>query len=58
MEEVIISTPFHQLQSENVMKVERATMDELERTGALNLADGITDIAGVQSITRDPINHR
>ena len=51
MEEVIISTPFHQLQSENVMKVERATMDELERTGALNLADGITDIAGVQSIT-------
>ena len=51
MEEVIISTPFHQLQSENVMKVERATVEELSRTGALNLADGISNIAGVETIT-------
>jgi len=51
MEEIIISTPFHQLQSENVMKVERATMKDLARKGGLHLADGITEIAGVQSIT-------
>ena len=51
MEEIIISTPFHQLQSENVMKVERATLDEISRTGAINLADGLTQIAGVESIT-------
>lgn len=54
IEEVIISTPFHQLQSENVMKVERATLEEISKTGALNLAEGVTAIAGVQSITTGP----
>ncbi|SDR83409.1 TonB-dependent receptor [Gramella sp. MAR_2010_147] len=51
IEEVIISTPFHQLQSENVMKVERESVSELNKKGALNLADGITQIAGVESLT-------
>ena len=51
MEEVIVSTPFHQLQSENVMKVERATVDELKKSGALNLSEGISNLAGVESIT-------
>lgn len=51
MEEVIISTPFHQLQSENIMRVERATLEKLGRKGAVNLADGITQISGVESIT-------
>ncbi|MFD1095779.1 TonB-dependent receptor [Salegentibacter chungangensis] len=51
MEEVIISTPFHQLQSDNVMKVERENMKELNKKGALNLSDGITQIAGVESVT-------
>ena len=51
MEEVIVSTPFHQLQSENVMKVERATVEELSRNGSLNLSEGISELAGVESIT-------
>ena len=51
MEEVIVSTPFHQLQSENVMKVERESVSELNKQGAINLSDGITQIAGVESIT-------
>ncbi|MDR5590123.1 TonB-dependent receptor [Christiangramia sp. SM2212] len=51
MEEVIISTPFHQLQSENVMKVERESVSELNKKGAINLSDGITQIAGVESLT-------
>ncbi|MFV8839180.1 TonB-dependent receptor [Salinimicrobium soli] len=51
IEEVIISTPFHQLQSDNVMKVERTTVTELTRSGALNLAEGISSIAGVETIT-------
>ncbi|MGB7784868.1 MAG: TonB-dependent receptor [Salinimicrobium sp.] len=50
MEEVIVSTPFHQLQSENVMKVERLNADEL-KNGALNLSEGISSIAGVENIT-------
>ncbi|SOC80217.1 iron complex outermembrane recepter protein [Salinimicrobium sediminis] len=51
MEEVIISTPFHQLQSENVMKVERVTMEGLQRTGGNRITDGITQIAGVETVT-------
>lgn len=51
MEEVIVSTPFHQLQSENVMKVERESISELNKKGAINLSDGITQIAGVESLT-------
>ena len=51
MEEVIVSTPFHKLQSENVMKVERANMKGLKTTGALTLTDGITNIAGVENVS-------
>ena len=51
MEEVIVSTPFHQLQSENVMKVERESVSELNKRGAVTLADGISQIAGVESLT-------
>ncbi|WP_027127004.1 TonB-dependent receptor [Gelidibacter mesophilus] len=51
MEEIIISTPFHKLQSENVMKVERKTIANLKAKGAVTLADGLTTIAGVESIT-------
>ncbi len=51
MEEVIISTPFHQLQRDNVMKVERQTIQDMKNQGATNLSEGITNIAGVESIT-------
>jgi iron complex outermembrane receptor protein len=51
IEEVIVSTPFHQLQSENVMKVERVTMENLKRTGGTTLTDGLSQIAGVETIT-------
>ena len=51
MEEIIISTPFHKLQSENVMKVERLSANDLNSIGALNLSEGITQIAGVSVIS-------
>ena len=51
MEEVIISTPFHQLQSDNVMKVERITTQNLTKIGAVNLSEGIANIAGVSTIS-------
>ncbi|WP_313791365.1 TonB-dependent receptor [Lacinutrix neustonica] len=51
MEELIISTPFHKLQSENVMKVEREALSELQRQGAVTLSDGLTSIAGVESVS-------
>lgn len=51
MEAVIISTPFHKLQSENVMKVERKSIAALQTHGSVTLAQGITDIPGVESVT-------
>lgn len=51
MEEVIVSTPFHKLQSENVMKVERISTKDLNSMGAVTLADGIKNIAGVDIIS-------
>ncbi|MFK5972609.1 MAG: TonB-dependent receptor [Flavobacteriaceae bacterium] len=51
MEEVIVSTPFHKLQSENVMKVEHAKVSEFKARGAITLADGITSMPGVESIS-------
>ena len=51
MQAVIVSTPFHKLQSENVMKVEQQSITNLKANGAVNLADGITNIAGVESVT-------
>ncbi|MCK7591074.1 TonB-dependent receptor [Subsaxibacter sp. CAU 1640] len=51
MEEVIVSTPFHKLQSDNVMKVERESVSDLKSKGSVTLADGISNIAGVESVT-------
>jgi iron complex outermembrane receptor protein len=51
MEEVILSTPFHKLQRENVMKVEQANLGDLRTGGSITLADGITKIPGVQSVS-------
>ncbi len=51
MEDVIISTPFHKLQSENVMKVEQEKVADLKANGSVTLADGITNIAGVESVS-------
>ena len=51
MEEVIVSTPFHKLQRENVMKVEQARLSDLKTKGAVTLSEGITNIPGVSSVS-------
>ena len=51
MEEIIISTPFHKLQSENVMKVEQQKIADLKANGLITLSEGITAIPGVESIS-------
>ena len=51
MESIIISTPFHKLQSDNVMKVEQKTVADLKASGAVTLSEGITNIAGVENVT-------
>lgn len=51
IEEVIVSTPFHRLQRENVMKVDRITMEKINSMGAITLADGIKNISGVDLVS-------
>lgn len=51
MDEIIISTPFHKLQRENVMKVDRISAKDIINSGALTLAEGITEIPGVSTIS-------
>ncbi|MGI9552047.1 MAG: TonB-dependent receptor [Aurantibacter sp.] len=51
MEEVIVSTPFHKLQRENVMMVEHRPLTELRAKGAITLSDGISNIAGVSNVS-------
>lgn len=41
MEEVIVSTPFHQLQSQNVMKVERESVSDLQKEGPFPWPKGL-----------------
>lgn len=50
MDPVILSVPFHQLQGDNVMKVEQIRIADLKKDGALNLSDGISNMAGVHTI--------
>ncbi|MFD2550944.1 TonB-dependent receptor domain-containing protein [Bizionia sediminis] len=51
MEAVIVSTPFHKLQSDNVMMVQRQTMAELKSSGAVTLGEGISNIPGVEGVS-------
>ena len=51
MDEVIVSTPFQKIQSENVMKVEYKSMKSLEKTGAPTLIQGLVSIPGVSEIS-------
>jgi len=51
MEEIIVSMPFHKLQRENVMKVERLSANDIANSGSLTLAEGITEIPGVSIIS-------
>lgn len=51
MEEVIVSTPFHKLQSDNVMKVDRVAINELNAKGAVTLSEGLSNIGGVSLVS-------
>jgi iron complex outermembrane receptor protein len=51
MDEVIVSTPFNKLQSENVMKVVHKNIEQLQKQGAPTLIQGLSSIAGVSQIS-------
>jgi iron complex outermembrane receptor protein len=51
MDEVIVSTAFNKLQSQNVMKVEHQTIKNLNRKGGVTLIEGLATIPGVSQIS-------
>lgn len=51
MDEVILSSPFQKIQSENVMKVEYKSMKSLEKIGAPTLIQSLVSIPGVSEIS-------
>lgn len=51
IQEIIISTPFHRLQNENVMKVERLSTAQLMKAGAPTLAEGLRSVPGMNIIS-------
>ena len=51
LDEIIISTLYNKMQSQNVMKVEHASVNTLKENGATSLIDGIATIPGVSQIS-------
>ena len=51
IDEILISTPFNRLQSENIMKVEFASIKEIKKKGAVTLIEGLETIPGVSQIS-------
>ncbi len=51
MDEVIISTVFNKLQSQNVIKVEHESVKSLQQKGATTLVEGLATIPGVSQIS-------
>jgi len=51
IDEVIVSTAFNKIQSQNVMKVEHSTIKELQQKGTATLIEGLATIPGVSQIS-------
>jgi len=51
LDAVIVSTFYNKIQSQNVMKVEHASLNELNEKGSISLIDGLTNLPGVSQIS-------
>ncbi|MCF6131269.1 TonB-dependent receptor [Flavobacterium wongokense] len=51
MDEVIVSTAFNKLQSQNVMKVEHESVKSLQQKGTATLIEGLAKIPGVSQVS-------
>lgn len=51
IDEIIISTPFNKLQSENVVKVDKAQIQQLKSKGAATLIEGVGTLPGVAVVS-------
>lgn len=51
MDEVVVSTSFNKMQSQNVMKVEQQSIKSLQQKGFITLIEGLSSIPGVSQIS-------
>lgn len=51
IDEVIVSTAFNKIQSQNVMKVEHSSIKELQQKGTSTLIEGLATIPGVSQVS-------
>ena len=51
LDEVIVSTAFNKIQSQNVMKVEHSTIKKLQQKGTATLIEGLATIPGVSQVS-------
>ncbi len=51
LDAVIVSTFYNKIQSQNVMKVEHASLNELNEKGSISLINGLTNLPGVSQIS-------
>lgn len=51
MDEVIVSTPFSKLQSQNVMKIDRESVKSMQEKGSATLIEGLATIPGVSQVS-------
>lgn len=51
MDEVIVSTAFNKIQSQNVMKVEHESIKNMQRKGTATLIEGLATIPGVSQVS-------
>ena len=51
LDEVIVSTAFNKIQSQNVMKVEHSSIKELQQKGTSTLIEGLATIPGVSQVS-------
>jgi len=51
IDEIIVSTAFNKIQSQNVMKVEHSTIKELQQKGTSSLIEGLATIPGVSQVS-------
>lgn len=51
LDEIIVSTAFNKLQSQNVMKVEHQSMKSLQQKGTTTLIEGLATIPGVSQVS-------
>jgi iron complex outermembrane recepter protein len=51
IDEIIVSTAFNKIQTQNVMKVEHSTIKELQKKGTATLIEGLATIPGVSQVS-------